>query len=149
MRLLAAALAGLALATPALASDRHPTLAELEPQVMCLVCHETLDQSNPPFATRVKAFIQRRIDAGDTAGEIKAKLVKQFGEAILAAPPRKGFDLLAWWLPIAGVVAGAGVLGGLAWRWSRSREADDDPPVARLDPELERRLDEELARFES
>jgi hypothetical protein len=33
--------------------------------------------------------------------------VAQFGPAILAAPPRKGFDLIAWWLPIAGLALGA------------------------------------------
>jgi cytochrome c-type biogenesis protein CcmH len=145
VRLLAAALAGLALAAPAFASEQHPTLAELEPQVMCLVCHETLDQSNSPFATRVKTFIQRRIDAGDTAGEIKAKLVKQFGEAILAAPPRKGFDLLAWWLPLGGIVAAALLVAFGVWRWSRGRPHDDDPE---LDVETEQRLDELLARLD-
>ena len=69
---------------------------------------------------------------------------------MLAVPPRKGFDWLAWLLPIAGLAVGAVVVGGLAWHWSRGR--DDEPPpsegLEQLDPELERRLDAELARFE-
>jgi cytochrome c-type biogenesis protein CcmH len=146
---LAVLIAALALgwAAPAVASEQHPTLAELEGQIMCPVCHTTLDQSDSPVARRMKAFISARIAAGDTAAEIKAKLVAQFGPTVLASPPAHGFNLLVWVLPPVGIVVGAIVLGVLAWRWSRSRE----PAPAggsRLDPELERRLDEELARFD-
>ncbi len=67
----------------------------------------------------------------------------QFGKSILAAPPKHGFDLIAWWLPIAGVLLGAAVLGVAAYRWSRTRAPAPAVPASdRLDPELERRLDE-------
>ena len=84
------------------------------------------------------------------AVEIKNELVDQWGTRILAAPPRHGFDLLAWVLPIVGVLGGAAVIGLLAWRWSRSREpAAQWTLTARpLGPEEERRLDEELRRFD-
>jgi cytochrome c-type biogenesis protein CcmH/NrfF len=134
-----------------LASERHPTLAELEGEVMCPTCHTTLDQSDAPAARRIERFIQLRIAAGDTKSEIKAKLVAQFGPAILAAPPRHGFDLLAWWLPIVGVLGAGAIVGIGAWRWSRQARApgsDDAGQELALDPELERRLDAELARFE-
>ena len=49
-------------------------------------------------------------------------------------------------LPIAGLLIGALAVGGLAWRWSRRREPV--PAAVRLDPALERRVDDELARFE-
>ena len=92
MRLLAVAAAALLLAVPALASERHPTLAELEGEVMCPICHTTLDQSNSPVAQHMKAFIARRIRAGDSEAQIKAKLVASFGPAVLAEPPKHGLD---------------------------------------------------------
>lgn len=143
--------AALALPARTTASEERPSLAELEGEVMCPTCHTTLDQSNAPVARRIERFIQRRIAAGDTKSEIKAKLVAQFGPAILAAPPRKGFDLLAWWLPIAGVVAAGAIVGFGAWRWSRQQRRAPPEGAAEepaLDPELERRLDAELSRFE-
>lgn len=154
MRLLVVAVAALALAAPALASEQHPTLGELEGQLMCPICEgETLAQSDQPAAQRIKAYIQERIAAGDTRSEIKRKLVEQWGTRILAAPPRHGFDLLAWLLPIVGVLAGALVLGVLAWRWTRVREPEPTPQRWSLnghplDPDEERRLDDELARFD-
>ena len=78
-----------------------------------------------------------------------------FGEDVLAAPPRKGFNLLAWLLPLAGGLAAATALAVAARRWSRSRPAQDAPLDASangrgpLDPDLERRVDEELARFDT
>jgi cytochrome c-type biogenesis protein CcmH len=136
------------LAAPvALANDARPTQQDLEDEIMCPVCPgETLEQSSSPAARQVERFIAVRIRAGDSKQEIKDKLVAQYGPRILAAPPREGFDLLAWVLPLVGALAGALVLGFAAWRWSRGRE----PPVAGppLDPELERRLDRELARLD-
>jgi cytochrome c-type biogenesis protein CcmH len=130
----------------AYASEGQPTLSELEGEVMCPVCGTTLDQSNAPAALQIKRVIQGRIAAGDTKSEIKERLVAEYGEAILAAPRREGFGLLAWWLPLVGIVAAAAIVGVGAWRWSRAREREPEGP--RLDPALERRLDDELARWE-
>jgi cytochrome c-type biogenesis protein CcmH len=153
MRILVVLAAALALAAPAAASEQHPTLLELENQIMCPVCAgETLAQSDSPAAAQVKRYIQGRITAGATRSEIKRELVAQYGTRILAAPPRHGFDWLAWILPLVGIIGGAGAIGLLAWRWSRVHE---EPPAGSvslngrpLDPDLERRLDEELARFD-
>jgi cytochrome c-type biogenesis protein CcmH len=150
MRLLApwmaAALAALALVGQAGASESRPTAAELESELVCPVCETTLDTSDAPIARRMKAFIRARIAAGDSKSEIKAKLVDDFGTGVLAVPPRKGFDWIAWLLPLAGLAVGATVLAAVAWRWSRRRGVE--PEEQPLDPEAERRLDAELARFE-
>jgi cytochrome c-type biogenesis protein CcmH/NrfF len=136
------------LVTPAArANEQHPTQPELEGEVMCPVCGTTLDQSDSPAAQQIKRVIARGIAAGETKSEIKDRLVAEYGQAILAAPPHHGFGLLAWWLPIAGIVAAAVVVGMGAWRWARAREPA--PRAAPLDQALERRLDDELRRFEA
>jgi cytochrome c-type biogenesis protein CcmH len=149
VRLAAALLVASVLVAPAAASERHPTLGELEGEVMCPTCKTTLDQSNAPVANRIRQFISARIAAGDTESQIKAKLVAQFGPAILAEPSKHGFNLLAWVLPFVAIGVGAAVLGWLVWRWSRGRRgapaSAGGPPI---DPELDRRVDEELARFD-
>jgi cytochrome c-type biogenesis protein CcmH len=140
-------LTALLLVPTARASERHPTLAELEGEVMCPVCGTTLDQSNSPAAQQIKRLIVARIAGGDTRSEIKSRLVSEYGQAILAAPEHKGFGLLAWWLPVAGILVAAAVIGAGAWRWSRAREREPDAP--QLDPALERRLDDELAHWDT
>jgi cytochrome c-type biogenesis protein CcmH len=147
-RALLVAVAALALvAAPANASDRHPTQGELEGEIICPTCRTTLDQSDSPIALRMKSFIARRIAAGDTRTQIEDRLIATFGQSVVARPATHGFDLLAWLLPIAGLIGGAAVIGVAAWRWSRVRApaALAGPP---LDPDVERRVDEEIARFE-
>jgi cytochrome c-type biogenesis protein CcmH/NrfF len=147
-RVLVVAAAALAFAGPA-AACAHPrtSLAFLEGQVMCPTCHTTLDMSNAPVANRIKAFIRDKIAACWTAQHIETALVATFGQVILAEPSHKGFDLLAWWLPIAGVLGGGLILAYGVWRWSRGR--DDEPPAAGsgLDDETERKIDDLLAEL--
>jgi cytochrome c-type biogenesis protein CcmH len=140
-------LAALVLAGSAAAACKQPktSLASLEGQVMCPTCHTTLDQSNSAAARRIEHFIQVRIDQCASADQIKNELVQNFGAGILAAPPRKGFDLLAWWLPLGGIMLGGVVIAFAVWRWSRARPPDGGAP---LDSETEQRLDELLARLD-
>jgi cytochrome c-type biogenesis protein CcmH len=134
--------------------DETPTLAELEKRYICPTCQTTLELSNAPVAERMRAFIRERIAAGDSRSEIDEALVADFGEEVLAAPPKEGFNLLAWVLPLLGGALAMGVLAFALVRWSRTRPEPElsEPPSANggppLDPELERRVDEELARFE-
>jgi cytochrome c-type biogenesis protein CcmH/NrfF len=151
VRLLLVVAAALALAAPALASEQHPTLPELEGEVMCIECHTTLDMSSSPFADRVRFYIRRWIREGDTKSEIKRKLVAQFGPAILAEPPKRGFGLLAWLLPAGGVLLGAAAVGVGAWKWSRFKKESDGCVTshhAELDAASERLVDDALARFD-
>ena len=134
------------IAMPSRTQGESPTLADLEGEVMCPVCDTTLDQSSSPAARQIKDFIALRIQAGDSKEQIKDSLVAEYGPQILAAPPTEGFDLLAWLLPLVGLVGGALVLAALAWHWSRRR--GPPPGLPALSPALERRVDEELARFD-
>ena len=151
LRFVAVLVAALVFAAPASACA-HPrtSLNYLQGQVMCPTCHTTLDMSDSQAAQQIKGFIAKRIAACWTAQRIESALVANYGQSILAAPSHKGFDLLAWWLPIVGVLAGAIVLAFGVWRWSRRKEPDapEEPAESGLDEETERRLDDLLARFD-
>jgi cytochrome c-type biogenesis protein CcmH/NrfF len=146
-RFLAVVAAALVFAGPA-AACTHPrtSLSFLEGQVMCPVCHTTLDQSDSQAARQIERFIAKKIAACRTTQQIETALVRNYGPAILAEPSHSGFDLVAWWLPIAGVLVGAILLAFGVWRWSRGR--DDEPPATAasgLDDETERKIDDLLA----
>jgi cytochrome c-type biogenesis protein CcmH/NrfF len=136
-------LVALAVAAPAVASEQHPTLAEMEGEIMCPVCHEPLNMSDSAEAKRIDAYIQRRIEAGDTKSEIKRKLVAQFGPSILADSP----DRAAWLLPLLGAGLALVVLALAARHWVRvrARDAREEP----LDPDLDARVDDALARYDA
>jgi cytochrome c-type biogenesis protein CcmH len=151
LRLAAVAAAALVCAGPAAAACAHPktSLSYLEGQIMCPTCHTTLDQSDSQAAERIKILIQQHIDRCETADQIRTALVANYGSRILAAPTHKGLDLLAWWLPLVGVIGGGVVLAVGVWRWSRTRAGDEpDDTDAPLDAGDEQRIDELLARLD-
>ena len=146
----ALALCALAAALVAGGAAAAPSPSDLEAELVCPVCGTTLDQSDAPVAVRMKRYIRERLAAGASEAQIKAELVDQFGPAVLAEPPKSGFDLLAWLVPLGILAAGAVGVGLIAWGWSRRRSGEGEtatPPE--LDAELERRVDAELRRFES
>jgi cytochrome c-type biogenesis protein CcmH len=153
VRILLLGVIALALAGPALASQQHPTQSELEAELVCPQCKEPLDESNSPIAQQMKAYIRQHIAMGWTKSRIVDSLVgppNNLGPSVLGVPRKHGFDLLAWVLPLGGIAAGALALAGGAWVWSRNRPgtvALADGPA--LDPALERRVDEELARYDA
>jgi len=127
------------------------SLPDIEDEVMCVECGTALNVSTSTVADQERAFIRRQIAMGKDKQEIKDALVEQFGPGVLADPPRSGFDLAAWLVPILLVVAAVGGLAVAARRWRRRAAAGagpadgTGPPLADDD---ERRLDAELAAFD-
>jgi cytochrome c-type biogenesis protein CcmH len=144
---IAAALALLALlAFPAVAEACNGwSEPSMETQLMCPTCHQVLAYSQSNIATNIRGHLHQWCAAGWTSGRVKSRLIAQFGREILASPPKKGFDLLAWVIPGGALLAGAIVAATLAMRWRGRRGPPPPPPV---DPGLSDRIDAELASYE-
>lgn len=125
-------------------------LLNLEPDYICLSCHEPLDQVSSPQAQSEKQYLLSLIEKGETPSQIKADMVAQYTTAVLAAPPADGFNLTVYILPPLLLVGG---LAGLAltlpkWRARTRRSASERPqPPPALRPTDARRLDDELKRL--
>lgn len=136
------------LAGPAAAACAHPASQDrLETLLVCPSCHTTLDQSNSPAAQQIKAEVASLVRRCRTERQILTAMQEEWGPTILSTPRTSGFDLLAWVLPLGGILLGAVGLAYGARVWSRSRGGAEPAPPA-LSPEDERRVDEALAGFE-
>ncbi len=127
-------------------------LPDVEDEVMCPVCGTALNLAASPQADRERAFIRREIAAGKTKEQIKADLVAEYGSAVLAEPPKSGFDLTAWLVPgVAILLAAIAIAIGLR-RWRRAgrsnEEASSSAGAPPLDPSEAERLDADLARYD-
>jgi cytochrome c-type biogenesis protein CcmH len=146
-----AVLAATAHAGPAraAAADR-PSLPAIERQVMCVTCKIPLNVAQSPQADRERAFIQELIDRGQDEAQIKSALVEQYGPTVLGLPRAHGFDLTAYLVPLAVVLALLALLAVLLPRWrreGRARRAGDEP-APELSPADSARLESDLARFD-
>ena len=132
-------------AAAAAAKCPKTSLSDLEDEVMCLECKEPLQESpDAPQAQRERALIQSLIAQCKSKSEIKAVLVRQFGDRVLAQPPAKGFDLTAYVVPALAVLVALAAIGTATFKWRRRRPPPAAPAVtgagddARLDADLER-----------
>ena len=131
------------------------TLGEIEQEVMCPICGTPLAlATEAPQAEREREFIVERIEDCQSKEEIKAALVAEYGEGVLATPGDGGFDLLGYLLPALALLAGASGIAFATVRWRRSRAlaggASDAgaPAVATPQGADERRLDRDLERYD-
>jgi cytochrome c-type biogenesis protein CcmH len=140
------AAAALAAVPPVHAAQPDWTVVGIEQELMCVVCHQRLDQSNSAFADGMRKTLRQWHAQGLSKNQVLDRMVAQFGEEVLAAPPKKGFNLLAWVVPGVVLLAGGAIALALALMWGRSR-----PPGGAaggggdVDAEMDARIDRELA----
>jgi cytochrome c-type biogenesis protein CcmH/NrfF len=117
---------------------------------MCPICGVPLEHAiDAPQANQERQFIRELIAQGLTKDEIKDRLVAEFGEEVLAIPDNEGFDLAAWLVPGAAVIAAAvAIFVGLRrWRRAGADAATVAGEADSLSGEDTKRLDEDLARY--
>lgn len=138
-------------ATSAAAASTATTLPEIEPQVMCVTCRIPLNTAESPQANVEREYIKSLIRKGDDEAQIKKALVSQYGPAVLSLPGAKGFDLAAYIVPIAVVLALLALLATLLPRWRRAAKSAPSgapPATSSLSPADAERLREDMARFD-
>jgi cytochrome c-type biogenesis protein CcmH len=141
----------LALVAPVAAPAQAPraSLPDIEDEVMCLECGTALNVSNSPVADQERDFIAGLVAQGRTKAQIKDALVAEYGPRVLAEPQEDGFQLTAWLVPLAAVLFGVALVVLTARRWRRARPEAAAAAAGRpMEPEDERRLDDELAAFD-
>src|SRR5262250_1938827 len=75
-------------------------------------------------AEQWRELIRQKLARGESKEQILQYFIDISGEAILAAPPKKGFALTAWLLPLFVVVNGAVLIIALTRRWAQRRATD-------------------------
>lgn len=103
----------------------------------------TLSACPSQEASELRARIETWARKGLGEGQIMRRLEEEYGPEVRAAPRAQGSGLLAWALPAAFLLGGAGVLVMTVRRWGRTGA----PRGPRLDAAGRARVDEELARL--
>ena len=148
MRLLLVTALVLAVAAPALAKPAN--FADVEDEVMCVSCNVALNVAESPQADAERRYIRQLIANGDDKQQVKDALVKVYGDNVLALPKSKGFNWVAYLVPIAliAALAVALALGLRRWRRRGPQAGTGGPAVPELSDADAARLDADLALFD-
>lgn len=119
-------------------------------QLWCPLCggRLRLDSCELKACAQMREVIAIKLAEGEDAQSIRDYFLEQYGPQILGEPPRQGLNWLAWIVPVVAVTGG----GLFLWLRMRLIARPHELSLARAGggeaDEHERRLDEELARYD-
>lgn len=134
-------------AIPVAAQEGDPA-KELQQELWCPICQGVrLDVCEQKVCEQMRDMIDNDLAAGKSTDEIKADFIEFYGPVVLGEPPREGFNLLAWIVPVLLVIGGLLFVVLLTRRWSK--KGTQEPVSATATTTSDSTVDEDyLARVE-
>src|ERR1700719_196483 len=126
-------------------------------QLKCPVCQgESVADSPSTISQQMRGVIRQQLQQGQSEQQIIQFFVSRYGNTILWSPPKQGFTILAWIIPIAILLCGALLLALVVRGWlatGRATRRGEDNAGTLVDAQLDSdelqqfqaRLEEELA----
>ncbi len=152
LAVVAVLLLSLVLVGVALAQGSSPTDDEVNAiakELYCPVCENVpLDVCPTQACAQWRELIREKLADGWGEAQIKDYFVVQYGDRVLAEPPRRGLNWLVYVLPPLAILAGAYILVRAlrGWRAAVPEAAAGPPDAAAAEDDYIRRLEQELER---
>ena len=128
------------------ASSLEEQVRQLAAELRCPVCQGLSVADSPSkMANQMRDLVRERLEAGESPEAVKAYFVERYGEWILLAPKKEGFNLLVWVLPFLGLGGGAVGLFLVLRRWQKRPMS---APTS-VDPAYLERVRREMAQDQS
>ena len=110
------------------ASSVEEDVRQVSAELRCPVCQGLSVADSPSrMADQMRDVIRERLEAGESPETVKSYFVERYGEWILLAPKREGFNLVVWVLPFVGLAGGAAGLLVVLRRWKKRPGAVPTP----------------------
>ena len=124
-----------------------PTVNDVAKDLYCPLCSGlTVDVCELQVCDDMREVIADKLADGESAEQIQAYFVEQYGQKVVGKPSTEGFHLTAWLMPFIGLFGAALML----FFWLRNRNLStpvvQQVPVVPVD-EYSARLERELKRL--
>ena len=148
-------------------SDAGAVLADLENALMCKCddkCGKVLINCTCSTAAKTRKKFTKMLESGITVEQIIQQQITEYGETVLSAPTKAGFNLTAWVMPFGALLIGGVGLRRLLNTWSVNNkpgaelsdhqiditsDGDKDKPSDASSSKFSRDLKNELERLET
>ncbi len=127
------------------------TVEDISSNLICPCgCGKMLDVCEMESARQMRVLIKEMIDEGQDKDQIINYFVDQYGEKVLAAPSKKGFNLVAWIAPFLVMGLGAAIVYLVIVKWAlrgkieeeENKKTDQDQPEEKYTDKLKKELEE-------
>ncbi len=128
-----------------------PTVSSVSKELICQ-CGCTLVLANCTHdecmsRDTMTTLLKQKLAQGQSEEQILQFFVAQYGEQVLASPPKRGFNLTAWILPFAAILGGGGIIYISLKKWVKrgkqsqasveTEEEEDEKYRHQLEKELD------------
>ena len=126
------------------AADNSIDFREVAKELRCPTCTGlSVLESDASFSLQIKGQVHEQMKMGKSKDEILKYFVERYGPWILREPPKQGFNLFAWIVPIALLCLGPVMIWLLIWR----RRVQFNAHGVRSNEALLNEMQEELRRL--
>ncbi len=134
-------------ASPVMADSA--TVSSISKELICQCgCGRILNSHVCDTQEAMGTLIEQKLAQGQSEEQIIQYFVAQYGEQVLASPPKRGFNLTAWLSPIAALLLGSGVIYVALKQWLRRGKSSQTIPMAQeTNEEYRHRLEKDLEEF--
>jgi cytochrome c-type biogenesis protein CcmH len=97
--------------------DNDINFRDIAKELRCPTCTGlSVLESDASFSVQIKDQVHEQMKLGKSKDEIIKYFVERYGPWIMREPPKEGFNLLAWAVPIALLIGGPILIWLLVWR---------------------------------
>jgi cytochrome c-type biogenesis protein CcmH len=133
-------------AIPALAKT---TVDDVARELIAPCCYtQTLADHPSEIAEQMKADIKKMLDKGMTKQQILDYYVDQYGERILASPPKSGFGLTAYLTPLAFLILATVLIALMIKRLAVKEKPAEQPLAPKQEDSESKEVSEEIDRLD-
>lgn len=146
-------------------ADLEKRAKKLENEIMAPCCFggTLITHAESSLTTEMKKNLRFLLKKGLSAEKVIKNMVEHYGkkmklpanewQRIRATPEKAGFNLLVWLLPVFGSIAGVILVGWIIYifvnRGTALKKKKIVPQPETVNPEMKKRIDEELEKIES
>ena len=133
-------------------------MADLENALMCKCddkCGKVLINCTCDTSKETRKHLMSQLESGLTVKQIIQQYVDKYGETVLSAPTKSGFNLSAWITPFAALLVGGLGVRKVIQTWTQrsgggdATQADTSEETPSETGKFSRKLKDELDRLES
>ena len=129
--------------------EQKGRIKALVDELRCPTCQGlSVKDSEAGFSVSIRNKAEEMVRQGYSDDEIRGFFVKRYGEWILRAPPKEGFNLILWALPGAAILFGLWMVFTKSRRWVEIEGKEVKQELSRtLSEEEENLVRQDLERF--